>query len=129
MMDYDIRHGRTYMYFKGEPLYPFGYGLSYTSFAYSSLRTSGASLPCDGSISVSFDVKNTGSRAGEEVFQMYVTHLQSSVARPLKELKGFSRVMLSPGQKKTGDALYGRRNHENDLEYRGFADSHNLGRV
>src|SRR2546423_11012273 len=92
MMDYDIRHGRTYMYFKGEPLYPFGYGLSYTSFSYSNLRTSAGSLSQKGSLTVSLNVKNTGSRAGEEVVQMYVKHLNSAVARPMKELKGFKRV-------------------------------------
>jgi beta-glucosidase len=100
MMDYDIRRGRTYMYFKGEPLYPFGHGLSYTTFAYANLRAPGH-LPDDGSINVSVDVKNTGSRAGEEVVQMYVRHLDSKVERPLKELKGFARVFLKPGEVKT----------------------------
>jgi beta-glucosidase len=101
MMDYDIRHGRTYMYFKGGPLYPFGYGLSYTTFAYSRLRTSSGSLSATGSVTVGVDVKNTGPRAGEEVVQMYVQHVGSSVERPLKELKGFQRVPLLPGQTKT----------------------------
>lgn len=101
MMDYDIRRGRTYMYFKGEPLYPFGYGLSYTSFSYSNLRTSAKSLPASGAILVSFDLKNTGSRAGEEVVQLYVKHLTSSVQRPGKELKGFRRLALRPGETRT----------------------------
>lgn len=101
MMDYDIRHGRTYMYFKGEPLYPFGYGLSYTSFAYSNLRTSASSLPASGSILVKVDLKNTGKRAGEEVVQLYVKLLTSSVPRPLKELKGFRRLALQPGETRT----------------------------
>jgi beta-glucosidase len=101
MMDYDIRHGRTYMYFKGEPLYPFGFGLSYTTFAYSNLRTNSDSVVSRGSITVSLDVKNTGSRAGEEVVEMYVKHLNSNVARPGKELKGFRRIALQPGQTKT----------------------------
>jgi beta-glucosidase len=101
MMDYDIRHGRTYMYFKGEPLYPFGYGLSYTSFIYSNLRATSNSLRARGSIKVSLRVKNTGSRAGEEVVQMYVKHLGSAVERPLKELKGFARVSLRAGETKT----------------------------
>lgn len=101
MMDYDIRHGRTYMYFKGEPLYPFGYGLSYTSFAYSNLRTSTPSLPSRGSIDISADITNTGDRAGEEVVQMYIKHLNSSVARPPLELKGFVRIAVPVGQKKT----------------------------
>ncbi|HJQ30756.1 MAG TPA: glycoside hydrolase family 3 C-terminal domain-containing protein [Pyrinomonadaceae bacterium] len=100
MMDYDIRHGRTYMYFKGEPLYPFGYGLSYTTFAYASLRAP-EYLPDNGSIAVSVDVKNTGARAGEEVVQLYVRHLNSKVERPDKELKGFARVFLKPGEVKT----------------------------
>ena len=89
------------MYFKGEPLYPFGYGLSYTTFAYSNLRTSSASLSQKGSLTVSLNVKNIGSRAGEEVVQMYVKHLNSAVARPMKELKGFKRVALQPGETKT----------------------------
>jgi len=101
MMDYDIRHGRTYMYFKGGPLYPFGFGLSYTTFAYSRLRLSSKTLNVNGSISVSVDLKNTGRRAGEEVVQMYVKHLNSAVDRPLQELKGFRRIALLPGQTKT----------------------------
>jgi beta-glucosidase len=101
MMDYDIRHGRTYMYFRDTPLYPFGYGLSYTTFAYRDLKTSAASLPATGGIDISFRVKNTGSRAGDEVIQLYVRHLNSSVARPLKELKDFARIQLAPQEEKT----------------------------
>ena len=100
MMDYDIRHGRTYMYFRSEPLYPFGYGLSYTTFAYSNLKTSADRVNSRGSIEASVDVKNTGARAGEEVVQMYVKHLNSSVERPNVELKGFRRIALEPGQTK-----------------------------
>src|SRR5436190_2023284 len=100
MMDYDIRNGRTYMYFKGEPLYPFGYGLSYTSFSYANLRTTATSLRASGSILVSVDLKNTGTRAGEEVVQLYVKYLDSKVARPLKELKAFERVSVKAGQTK-----------------------------
>ena len=101
MMDYDIRHGRTYMYFDGSPLYPFGYGLSYTTFAYRNLKTSAPSLPADGQIDVSVAIKNTGKRAGDEVVQLYVRHIDSAFARPLKELKAFSRVYLRAGQEKT----------------------------
>ena len=101
MMDYDIRHGRTYMYFDGRPLYPFGYGLSYTSFAYRDLKTSTPSLSATGAIEVSVVVKNTGKRAGDEVVQLYVRHLHSAVSRPLKELKAFTRVYLRPSEQKT----------------------------
>jgi beta-glucosidase len=101
MMDYDIRHGRTYMYFKGEPLYPFGYGLSYTTFAYSNLHVTPAGRSAKDSINVTVDVKNTGMRAGEEVVQMYVRHLNSSVERPQIELKGFTRISLTPEEKIT----------------------------
>jgi beta-glucosidase len=101
MMDYDIRHGRTYMYFKGELLYPFGYGLSYTTFSYANLKTSSAEVGSDGTITVSVDVTNTGNRAGDEVVQLYVKHLKSKVERPIEELKGFQRVTLNPNETKT----------------------------
>jgi beta-glucosidase len=101
MMDYDLRHGRTYMYFRQKPLYPFGYGLSYTSFAWSNLRTSSGKLQRGGEITVSVDVRNTGSRAGDEVVEMYVTHVNSKVERPIEELKGFKRIALQPGETKT----------------------------
>jgi beta-glucosidase len=98
MMDYNIRNGRTYMYFKGEPLYPFGYGLSYTTFAYSNIRTSSNVLRPNGKLVVSFDLTNTGKRSGEEVVQLYVKHLESKVSRPLKELKGFKRIAVKAGE-------------------------------
>jgi beta-glucosidase len=101
MMDYDIRHGRTYMYFKGDPLYPLGYGLSYTTFGYANLKTSSARVAKDGAITVSVDVTNTGSRTGDEVVQLYVKHLGSKVARPVEELKGFQRVTLKPNETRT----------------------------
>ncbi len=98
MMDYNIRDGRTYMYFKGKPLYPFGYGLSYTNFKYSHLSVSADQLKKDGSIIVGVDVTNAGDLAGEEVVQLYIKHLGSEVPRPLKELRGFERVSIQPGQ-------------------------------
>ncbi len=101
MMDYDIRHGRTYMYFRQQPEYPFGFGLSFTSFAYSNLRTSAEQLKSGGEITVSVDVRNTGPRAGDEVVQMYVAHVNSKVERPIEELKGFKRIALQPGEIKT----------------------------
>ena len=100
-MDYNIRDGYTYMYFKGQPLYPFGYGLSYTTFKLSNIRTSSGRLAKDGSVTVRVDVTNTGSRAGDEVVQLYVQHLHSAVARPQEELEGFERISVDPGQTKT----------------------------
>jgi beta-glucosidase len=101
MMDYDLRHGRTYMYFRGQPLYPFGFGLSYTTFRYANLRTDAVSLPLDGQVTVSVDITNTGSRDGDEVVQLYVKHVGSKVERPGKELRGFERVHVPRGQTKT----------------------------
>ena len=101
MMDYNIRDGRTYMYFKGEPLYPFGFGLSYTTFKFSNLKTSSPQLAKDGSVTVSVDVTNTGSMAGDAVAQLYVKHLKSKVERPRAELKGFQRVSVQPNETKT----------------------------
>ena len=101
MMDYNIRDGRTYMYAKQKPLYAFGFGLSYTSFAYSHLRLSTTTLKEGATAMVSVEVKNTGSRAGDEVVQMYVSHEGSGVARPVEELRGFARVSLKPGEMKT----------------------------
>lgn len=101
MMDYNIRHGRTYMYFRQQPLYPFGYGLSYTSFVYSNLKMSSQQMRRDGEITVSVEVRNSGPRTGDEVVQMYVAHMNSKVERPIKELKGFKRITLRPGETAT----------------------------
>jgi beta-glucosidase len=101
MMDYNIRHGRTYLYFKGKPLYPFGYGLSYTTFQYSRLRISAPSLPKRGEVEVAVDITNTGTRDGDEVMQVYVGFSGSKVARPLKQLTGFKRVSIPSGRTRT----------------------------
>jgi beta-glucosidase len=101
MLDYNLRHGRTYMYFQGQPLFPFGYGLSYTAFRYANLKTSAPTLARDGETTVSLDVENTGDKAGDEVVQMYVRHEGSKVTRPLKELRGFERISLAPHETKT----------------------------
>jgi beta-glucosidase len=93
--------GRTYRFFHGTPLYPFGYGLSYTTFAYSTLRTSADTLAADDTITVRVNVTNTGTRAGDEVVQLYVQHPSSVVARPIRQLVDFSRVTLRPGETRT----------------------------
>jgi beta-glucosidase len=90
--------GRTYRFFRGTPLYPFGHGLSYTTFAYKNLDTSAATLPADGAITVQVDVTNTGQRTGDEVVQLYVRHRGSSVERPERDLRGYERVTLRPGE-------------------------------
>ena len=101
MLDYNIRNGRTYQYFTGVPLYPFGYGLSYTSFAYSELQVAGNRLDREGNATVRFRLQNTGDRAGDEAPQLYVQYPDSRVARPMKELKGFQRIFLNPGESTT----------------------------
>ena len=83
------------------PAYPFGYGLSYTTFAYGTPRLSASEMPQDGSITVSCDVTNTGKTAGSEVVQLYVHDLVGSLARPVKELKNFDKITLNPGETKT----------------------------
>ena len=98
--DYAMRN-RTYRFFTGEPLYPFGHGLSYTTFAYQDLRMSRESLAENGTLNVSVTVANTGRRAGDEVVQLYIQHLGSRLTRPLKELKGYTRITLQPGERKT----------------------------
>ena len=101
MMDYNIRHGHTYLYFKKTPLYPFGYGLSYTTFRYSRLRVSAPSLKQGGEVTVSVDVANSGLRDGEEVVQLYVRFPNSKVERPVKQLSGFERVSIPRGHSRT----------------------------
>jgi beta-glucosidase len=83
-----------------KPLFPFGYGLSYTTFTYSNLEVNPASSKLSNRVTVSFDVKNTGSTAGSEVAELYVGDSHASVPRPVKELKGFSKIALQPGETK-----------------------------
>lgn len=97
---YDITAGFTYMYVKGEPLFPFGHGLSYTKFKYGRPKLSADKIKPDGAVNVSLEVANTGKRAGDEVVQLYFHQVKSSVKRAAKELRGFQRVSLQPGEKK-----------------------------
>jgi beta-glucosidase len=92
---------RGYLFDTVEPLYPFGYGLSYTSFEIGAPRLSADRIGVDGSVTVSVPLRNTGDRAGDETVQIYVHQLVSSVTRPIKELKAFERVTLAPGESKT----------------------------
>lgn len=94
--DYDITKGRSYQYFKGKPLYPFGYGLSYTSFQYNNMKIA----EDNDQITVSFQVKNTGKMNGDEVSQLYVRLPETGVVMPLKELKGFQRNTIGKGETK-----------------------------
>jgi beta-glucosidase len=92
-----------------EPLFPFGHGLSYTSFEYANLRLSQDTLAPDQAIDVLVDVTNTGARAGQEVVQLYVRDIHSRLARPEKELKGFAKVALEPGETRTVSLRLDRR--------------------
>ena len=95
--DYNMK-GRTYRYMTQEPLYPFGHGLSYTRFDYAHLQIQPAQIRSDGEAVVSVDVRNAGGREGDEVVQFYVRYPNSRVARSIKDLKGFQRITLKPGQ-------------------------------
>ena len=96
--DYSMQ-GRTYRYFKGEPLYPFGFGLSYTKFAYSNLRVK--SVKIGEPVKVTVDVTNAGERDGDEVVQLYLTDVAASAPVPIKTLVGFERISLRPRKKRT----------------------------
>jgi beta-glucosidase len=98
--DYSME-GRTYRYMEEEPLYPFGYGLSYSSFRFDSLSLSASAIPAGREIAASVRVTNTGSRRAEEVAQVYISDLEASVRVPRWQLAGFSRVTLEPGHSET----------------------------
>ncbi|XEC93357.1 glycoside hydrolase family 3 C-terminal domain-containing protein [Paenibacillus tarimensis] len=101
-LDYDIiRGGRTYQYFEGDVLYPFGHGLTYSRFVYSDLRLSSDRIGADGHIEISVRVENQGTAGGDEVVQLYVKAEQSRVKRPLKQLQDFRRIHLAPGESTT----------------------------
>jgi beta-glucosidase len=98
--DYDME-GHTYRYFRGEPVYAFGHGLSYTTFGYGNLQLSAPSIAPGGALNVTVDVRNTGQRAGDEVVQLYLSDVEASVPVPIRQLVGFTRVHLEPGETRT----------------------------
>lgn len=101
MEEYDITKGFTYMYFEGTPVYPFGHGLSYTTFTYSNLVISPSRIAGSGQVTVRVNVRNSGKMAGDEVPQLYVRDVQASVKRPALELRGFEHIALKPGEART----------------------------
>lgn len=100
MMDYDITHGRTYMYFKEKPLYPFGYGLSYTRFNYSGTTLNDRVIERGDTLRVCFNLKNSGDMDGDEVVQLYVSARKHTDKDPIKQLKAFQRISLRKGETK-----------------------------
>lgn len=100
MMDYDITHGRTYMYFKEKPLYPFGYGLSYTRFNYSGTALNDRVIERGDTLRVCFNLKNSGDMDGDEVVQLYVSARKHTDKDPIKQLKAFQRISLRKGETK-----------------------------
>lgn len=98
--DAQVRYVSQFLDIPNEPLYPFGYGLSYTTYSYRNMRLSASSISPDDTLQVSISVKNTGEIAGEETVQLYVRDMVGEVVRPLKELKGFKKIHLNPQEEK-----------------------------
>jgi beta-glucosidase len=111
----DQKYTSKYLDVPVTPLYPFGHGLSYTQFRLSDLRLSAQRIPADGRLDVSVEVENAGRRAGDEVVQLYIRDVAASVTRPVRELKGFERVTLGPGERR-------RVNFTLTAEHLGFYD-------
>jgi beta-glucosidase len=98
--DANNRYTSKYLDIPWTPLFPFGYGLSYTQFKLSNLRLGAPRIRANDSLKVTVEIENTGPRAGDEVVQLYIRDLAASVTRPVKELKGFQRITLRPGEKR-----------------------------
>lgn len=107
------KQGERYWNEESVPLYPFGYGLSYTTFAFSNLKLNKTEIKAGETVEVSVDVKNTGSRTGDEVVQLYIHQQAGSASRPVRELKGFERITLAPNETKTVKFQLGKK----ELEY------------
>ena len=99
--EYDVSKGFTYMYLNGEPLFPFGHGLGYTQFRYGALRLAEKQIAATGTLTAEIEIENIGQQAGDEVVQLYTHAIAPAVKRPARELRGFSRISLQPGEKKT----------------------------
>ncbi len=104
--DYEISHGRTYMYLKKPPSYAFGFGLSYTTFDFSPLRLEAREIASGGTIKASLDLTNTGPRDGDEVVQLYVRRVNPVGVSPIKQLKAFQRITIPRGEKKRVDLAF-----------------------
>ncbi|HEY2974033.1 MAG TPA: beta-glucosidase BglX [Pyrinomonadaceae bacterium] len=105
--DANNKYSSKYLDVPWTPLFPFGYGLSYTQFKITNLQLSVRRIPLNGKVTVSVDIQNIGKRAGDEVVQLYIRDVAASVTRPVKELKGFQRVTLQPGEKKRIELMLG----------------------
>jgi beta-glucosidase len=101
ILDYNIRHGRTYMYQNEPPLFPFGYGLTYTDFNYSNLKSDKKTISLNENVNITFNVSNTGNFDSDEVPQLYVSFPDSRVERPSIALKGFTRTFIRKGETRT----------------------------
>jgi beta-glucosidase len=99
-MDSNNKFTSKYLDISNDPLYPFGYGLSYTTFEYGDIKLSKSKLKGDEKLTASVTLTNTGKVAGEEVVQLYIQDPAASISRPVKELKNFKKVLLQPGEKK-----------------------------
>jgi len=98
--DYSMA-GRTYRYFKGDPLYPFGFGLSYSNFKYDGLKLSSKQVRAGESVTATVNVTNTSNRAGDEVVELYISDVAASVPVAIRSLAGVKRISLKPGEKQT----------------------------
>jgi beta-glucosidase len=98
--DYSMQ-GRTYRYFKGEPLYPFGFGLSFTKFKYGKLKLSANTIKAGENVRIAAEVQNAGAVGGDEVVQLYVTDVAASAPVPIRSLAGVKRIFLRPGEKQS----------------------------
>ncbi|MCM3901701.1 MAG: glycoside hydrolase family 3 C-terminal domain-containing protein, partial [Pyrinomonadaceae bacterium] len=105
--DTNNKYTSKYLDVPWTPLFPFGYGLSYTQFKITNLQISAPSIQANGRLTVSVDVENVGKRAGDEVVQLYIRDVAASITRPVKELKGFERITLGPGEKKHVEFMLG----------------------